>query len=54
VARGVKSYETRSYIPEKKQKGSATGKANRGEQQVVYENAAGAGRAWQEPVATAR
>ena len=38
VVKRVKSYEVRSYIPEKKQKGRRHWQGQRGEQQAVYEN----------------
>jgi len=38
VVKRVKSYEVRSYIPEKKQKGQRHWQGQRGEQQAVYEN----------------
>jgi transposase len=38
VVQRVKSYEVRSYIPEKKQKGRRDWQGKRAEQQAVYEN----------------
>lgn len=38
VVQRVKSYEVRSYIPEKKQKGQRRWQGNREEQQAVYQN----------------
>ena len=38
VVKRLKSYEVRSYIPEKKQKGQRHWQGQRGEQQAVYEN----------------
>jgi transposase len=38
VVKRLKSYEVRSYIPEKKQKGRRHWQGQRGEQQAVYEN----------------